>query len=96
MTGRSYACGRSSFVSQGIVFLHYCRNATSQNDGSECAAVGNQTSFLDCYWTVICFGFCFNISLLGICTVRTPSLLSQAIASAFTFSGNEKRRSKLP
>lgn len=46
--------------------------------------------------TVICFGFCFGDSVFGMCTVRMPSLLSQLTISAFTFSGSEKPRSKLP
>jgi hypothetical protein len=49
-----------------------------------------------CYCTLICFGFWAAVSVLGMCTVRIPSLLSQRMASAFTLSGSEKLRSKLP
>ena len=46
--------------------------------------------------TMICFGFACGVSILGMCTVRMPSLLSQRTVSAFTLSGSEKPRSKLP
>jgi hypothetical protein len=62
-----------------------CRLHNQAPEGSACF-----------YWTLICFGFCFCVSVLGMCTVRIPSLLSQRIPSALIFSGSEKLRSKLP
>lgn len=62
-----------------------CRLHNQAPEGSACF-----------YWTLICFGFCFCVSVLGMCTVRIPSLLSHRIPSALIFSGSEKLRSKLP
>ena len=47
--------------------------------------------------TLICLALGFSLCCgFGTCTVSTPSLLSQRIASALTPSGNEKLREKLP
>lgn len=48
------------------------------------------------YWIVICFGFDFCVSVFGRCTVSTPSLSSQRMASTLMSSGNAKLRVKLP
>ena len=45
---------------------------------------------------ILQLGLAFWGSTFGMCTVRMPSLLSQRIASEFTFSGREKVRSNVP
>src|SRR5579872_6296574 len=47
------------------------------------------------YCTVMCLAAAL-VAALGICTVNTPSLLSQRFASESTLSGSEKLRSKDP
>ena len=46
------------------------------------------------HWIVISLGF--FCSAFGMCTLSTPSLLSQWMASALMLSGSEKARVKLP
>jgi hypothetical protein len=46
--------------------------------------------------TLTCFGCCFGLCALGICTVSTPSLLSQRMAFSSTLSGSEKLRVNCP
>ncbi len=59
-----------------------------------CAGAAPRSGAFRDHWIVISLGF--FCSAFGMCTLSTPSLLSQRIASALMLSGRLKARLKLP